>query len=131
MAFERFQKTHDLNFALIDAAGTGTVNSDFVSLAKSHHAAFVIVVGTLGADVVFSLRESIIAGAAPGGDVALAGKTVTLGIAESDSISILEVAASELNVAGGFVNVSIRSAAVGAADVAVGLILWSTRYSPL
>ena len=131
MAFVEFQKKHKSIFALIDNTGTGTVNSDFVSMAKAHHATVIIIAGTLAADVVLTLRESIIAGAAPGGDQAIAGKTVTMGVAESDSIDILEVEASEFDIAGGFKNISLRSAAVGACEISAVLILWPTRYKPL
>lgn len=131
MAFVEFEKTHDVGFALVDTTGSGTLNADFVSMAKSHHAAIVIIAGTLAADVVLTLRESIIPGAAPGGDKEIAGKTVTLGVAESDSEAVLEVSAEELDVAGGFKNISLRSVAAGAAEIMAVIIRWPTRYSPL
>jgi len=131
MGFVEFEKTHDVNFALVDTTGTGTVNSDFISMAKSHHAAIIIIAGTLANDVVLTIRESIIPGAAPGGDKAIAGKTVTLGVAESDSETVLEVSAEELDAANGFKNISLRSAAVGACEISAVIVRWPNRYSPL
>ncbi|MBA7611603.1 hypothetical protein ES703_18831 [subsurface metagenome] len=131
MAFVEFQKKHKTVFALIDNTGSGTVNSDFFSMSKAHHIAIVIIAGTLANDVVLTIRESIIPGAAPGGDKAIASKTVTMGVAESDSIKILEVEASELDLAGGFKNISLRSAAVGACEISAVIIKWPLRYSPL
>jgi hypothetical protein len=131
MAFVEFQRKHKTVFGLVDPTGTGTVNSDFVAMGKAHHATFVIMAGTLGNDVVLTIREALLTGAAPGGDKAIAGKTVTMGVGESDSVEILEVEASEMDVAGGFKTLSVRSAAVGACDISVAIILWPTRYKTL
>lgn len=130
MAHTEFQKQTKVVFGLVDTTGTGDVNSDFIPMGEAHHCAVIIVVGTLANDVVFTLRESIIPGTSPGGDQAISGKTVTLGAGESDSISILECEASELDVAGGFKNISVRSAAVGAAEVMCIIIRSPLRFEP-
>ena len=131
MAFVEFQKKHKTIFGLVDPTGTETINADFVAVGKAHHATFIIMAGTLGNDVVFTIREALLTGAAPGGDKAIAGKTVTMGVAESDTVEILEVEMSEMDVAGGFKTLSVRSAAVGACDVSIAIILWPIRFKPL
>lgn len=131
MAFVEFAKKHKTVFGLIDTTGTGDVNSDFVAMGKAHHATFIIMAGTLGNDVVITIREAILTGAAPGGDKAIAGKTVTMGVGESDTVEILEVEASELDVNGGFKTISARSAAVGACEITIAIVLWPIRFKPL
>lgn len=130
MGHEEFEQQKKITYGLVDNTGTGDVDSDFIPMGLAHHCAVLIIVGTLAANVVFSLRESIIPGAAPGGDKAIAGKTITLGVAESDSVALLECEASELDVAGGFKNISIRSAAVGACEVMCIIVRGPLRFEP-
>ena len=125
-----FQKQAKVSFGLVDTTGTGTVNSTFLSMEKAHHVAIVFIAGTLANDVVCTIRESIIGGVTPGDDQAIALKTVTMGVAESDSIKILEVEASELDVVDGFKFIGVRTAAVGACEIMAIVIRVPLRVEP-
>jgi hypothetical protein len=62
----------------------------------------------------------------------MSGKSVTIdGSSGDDSIAILEVEASELDLANGYMSVAGRVVAAAAAEVMAVVILWPTRFKPL
>lgn len=130
MAHVEFQKNNKVTLGFgSQAVATGSVTGDFWSLADAHHSAVVFTVGTVTAATVIEVVQGDAAGTSGGTTKAISGKEVTLGTPESDSIVIIEVEASELDVANAFLSIAAKATAAGAgAVVGATVIRVPTRH---
>jgi hypothetical protein len=112
-----------------EAFATETKNSARASMADAHHAAVIILVGAWTAAVTVSIRQ---ANALTGGTTAaIAGKTLAVTAAMANLTQILEVEASEMDVANGYNHIFVRVVAAGAgAYVGTSIVRTPIRYEP-
>lgn len=131
MSFVEFQKKHKSDLGLTAAAvATTTTTGAFWSVGDAHHAAFIFIVGTVTATTTISVVQAL--NNAGGSAKAISGKSIALGTGDSNSIQILEVEASELDVAGAFNHVAVKAVAAGAgAILGATVVRYPTRYKPL
>lgn len=108
---------------------TGTPN---ISMQKSHFIAFIITAidTTLAGKITAKVLEAT---ASTTGTKATALKSTTFaaGTGDAGKAKILEIDASELDVAAGYDFVSLYLKLAGADSVAVSVIRGPNRYSPL
>lgn len=125
-----YEKTHKitLGLAYVSVATTTTTGS-FWSMGKAHHVAMVFLIGTVSAATTIEVIQAT--DTSGSGAKAISGKSISLGVPDSDSVKIIEVEASELDVAGAFMAIAAKATAAGA-----GAILGATvhrypiRYGP-
>lgn len=115
MAHVEFQKTHKvtLGFASQSVATTTTTGA-FWSMESAHHAAVVFVIGAWTAAATISVIQGLAAGASP---ATIAGKALVLGAGHANSVQIIEVEASELNVASAYKTIAAKAVAAAAGAV--------------
>lgn len=132
MSFLEFQKKFKSSFGLVDTTGSTTTTSPYVSMAKAHHATVIFIAGTIAGDLTCTLRQGTTVGDPAGVEKVISGKSVTIdGGTGDNSIAILEVEASELDLVNGYMSVAGRVLAAAAAEVMVVVILGPTRFKPL
>jgi len=125
-------KNFDLDsFILGSKTGTTTTttNANRISMAKAHSIVFIIIAGaTVGATItVQALQAKVATGGTP---KSIAGKTVK--ITAADTVKTLEIEASELDVANGYVYVTVQMKYSGAAAKIAGVaaVRGPGRYKP-
>ncbi len=131
MAHVEYQKQVKVTLGLTAAqVATTTTTGSWWSMESAHHAAIIFVVGAWTAGVTLNILQAT--DNAGGSAKALTpAKTLALTAGHADSVQILEVEASELDVAGAFNHIAVQAIAAGA-----GAILGSSihrfplRYEP-
>lgn len=130
MAKTEFQKTHKVTYGVLATSlASTTVTGTYWSMKEAHHAAVIFTIGAIAAAVTISIMQGKAAGATP---ATIAGKSTALGTGDANSVQILEVEASELNVANGYETIAARAVAGGAAncDISATVIRWPLRIVP-
>ena len=117
--------------AILNSATT-LIGTPYLSLAKSHFIAFIVTaidVNLAGAITAWVLEATA---AAAGLKTATPLKTASwsAGTPEGGVAKVLEVAASELDVANGYSFVALKIKLAGADSVAVSIIRGPNRYEP-
>lgn len=132
MAHLEFQKKNKVTLGLASQSiATTTITGTYWSMAGAHHAAVVFIVGTVTAAITLSVNQGNAPLATPATAATISGKTVTLGTADSDSIQIIEIEASELNVASSYFSIAAKAVAAGAgAIVGATVIRVPLRHEP-
>jgi len=132
MAHLELSKKFDLD-TFIQGAKTGTTTTTTgtvrVAMRKSHSVVFIIIAGaTVGATITV---QAIQANASTGGTTkAISGKTAK--VIAANTVKILEIEASELDVANGYDYVTIQNKYSGAAAKIAGVacVRGPNRYDP-
>ena len=127
--FQRKNKV-TLGFAAQSIATT-TVVGTYWSMAGAHHAAVVFVIGTVTAAITLSVMQGNAPLATPATAATISGKATTLATTDSDSVKIIEVEASELNVASAYYSIAAKAVAGGGgAVVGATVIRVPLRHEP-
>jgi len=139
MAHVELSKQFDLDTVItlkagnaIIASSTTVTGTPYISMAKSHFIAFIITTidTTLAGKVSAWILEAT--GTGTGLKTATALKSTTWGSGTTDAgvAKILEVEASELDVANGYDCVALKIKTAGADSVACSIIRGPNRYEP-
>ncbi len=114
MAHKEIQKSgkYDALGLASQSVATTTKTGTFWSLADAKSALFVIVVGAWSAAVTLSVLQS-------NGTTskAVAGRSTALASGDANSVVLLEVEDSELDVANGYNKVALKAVAAGAGAI--------------
>jgi hypothetical protein len=114
MAHVEFQKNNKVTLGFPAAAvATGTTTGSFWGMDNAHHAAVVFIVGTVTAATTISVVQGNATGTTGGTTATISGKSTALGTADSNSTKIIEVEASELNVASAYKSIAAKAVAAG------------------
>ena len=110
---------------------TTTATGAFWSLERAHGALFIFVIGAAGSAVTISVIQGKKAGATGGATATIAGKISTLATTDLNSVKLIEVEASELDVANAYISVAAKVNIAGA-GVCVGccVVRMPLRYTP-
>lgn len=132
MAQTVFQKTNKSDRALSpQAIATAVRTSSFFNMGVAHAGAFVIVIGAVAAALVAKVLQGTASGATGGTTKAILGKTATYGTAHANSLQIIEVEASELDVANLYKAVALQVTAAGAGGLlGAAFVRTPLRYEP-
>lgn len=132
MAHVEFQKEHKVVLGVApQSVATTTKTSTFYSMARAHHAAVVFIIGAVTAAVTLSVVQGNAAGATGGTTKTIAGKSTAIGTADANSVKIIEVEASELDVANSFLAIAAKAVAAGAGAILGSTIIrYPLRYEP-
>ena len=95
------------------SVATTTKTGTFWSMADAKSALFVMVVGAVTAAVTIQILQGTVAGTG-GTTKAITGKTAAIGTANANSVMLIEVEDSELDVANGYMNIVARAIAAAA-----------------
>ena len=138
MAKTYLQKNFDLDTvvtlavpgAVISASGTNTGTPN-IPMGRSHHIAFIITAidSNLAGKITAEILQATSTGATPA-TAAIKSTTFAAGTTSAGIAKILEVEASELDVANGYDHVTIKITTAGADSVAVAVIRGPNRYDP-
>lgn len=117
-----------LGLAAQDVATT-TKTGNFWGLGNAKSALFVVVIGAYTAAVTLKVLQGTATGTTGGTTKAVSGKTTTLGSGDANSIKLIEVEDSELDVADGYNSVALQAtAAGGGALLGAACIRTALRY---
>lgn len=117
MAFVAFQKLAKSTLGLTAASvATTTTTGAWWSMAKAHHMAVLFVIGAWTAAVTVNVLQAT-DNSGSGGKAIGAGKTLAITAPMANSIQILEVEASELDVANAFNHIAVQAIAAGAGAI--------------
>ena len=117
MAFVDFQKRNKVTLGLASASvATTTTTGSWWSMAKAHHVAVLFVIGAWSAAATVNILQATDSSGS-GAKAIGAGKTLALTAGHANTIQILEVEASELDVANAFNHIAVQAVAAGAGAV--------------
>jgi len=141
MAHKELSKQFDLDTVVtlkvgnaIVASSTTTTGTPYISMRKAHFIAFIItaidttLAGKISAWVLSATGTST--GASLNTATALASTTFGSGTTDAGTAKILEVEASQLDVANGYDCVALKIKTAGADSVACSIIRGPLRYEP-
>jgi len=118
MAHLEFQKTHKTTLGFgSQSVATTTTTGAFWSMKNAHHAAVIFVIGAWTATAVISVMQGNAPLATPALAAVIAGKTLTLTAGHQNTVQIIEVEASELNVASAYFSIAAKAVAAGAGAI--------------
>lgn len=113
-----FQQQNKVTFGFTPAAlATATRTGAFWTMADAHHVAVVFIIGAVTAAVTLSVIQGKKAGATGGTTATISGKSLVIGTADALSVKIIEVEASELNVASAYLSIAAKAVAAGGGAV--------------
>jgi len=132
MAHTEFQKQAKVTLGIAaQSVATATKVGTFWSMENAHHVAVVFVIGAVTAAVTLSVIQGKKAGATGGTTATISGKSTAIGTANANSVKIIEVEASELNVASGYKSIAAKAVAGGAgAILGATVIRVPLRFEP-
>lgn len=140
MAHNEIQKCFDLDtvFTLktvvnhIAASSTTVTGTANISMEKSHAIAFVIIAQDANLAGVVTAKVLEATGSTTGTNTAtaLSSTTFSTGTGEANSAKVLEVEASQLDVANGYKYVTLSVKTAGADTVSAFAIRGPNRYDP-
>lgn len=109
------------------------VNSDWVSMRDYHKAVALIIVGAIAANGIVDAWLEQATDTVGAGMKAIVGKAITpLVDADDNSIAVIELDASELDVNGGFDCIRLCMSHTNAACLTCGgIIRYAPRYAPV
>jgi len=119
----------------IIASATTKTGTPYISMAKSHFIAFILctndttLAGKISAWVLSATGTST--GASLNTATALASTTFGAGTTEAGKAKILEVDASQLDVANGYDCVALKIKTAGADSISCAIVKGPNRYSPM
>lgn len=142
MAHVELSKQFDLDTVITLQVGNGIIASattktgtPYISMAKSHFIAFIItandatLAGKVSAHILEATGTSTAATLKTTAD-ALKSTTFAAGTGDINSVKVLEVQASELDVANGYSCVALRIKTAGADTITCSIIRGPNRYEP-
>jgi len=117
----------------IIASATTVTGTPYLSMAKSHFIAFILTAcdTTLAGKISAFILEAT--GTAAGLKTATALKSTTwaLGTGDAGACKVLEVEASELDVANGYDCVALKIKTAGADSISCSIVRGPNRYTPV
>lgn len=131
MAHKEIQGTQKTSLGILPLLRTSTaVTGAFWSMSRAHGALFIFVIGAVGGAVTLSVIQGKTAGATAAVTATIAGKSTAIGTADANSVKLIEVEASELDVANSYISVAAKIGVGPAACIGCTVVRKPLRYEP-
>jgi len=132
MAHKEIQATQKTSLGVLPLLRTSTaVTGAFWSLSRAHGALFIFISGAVGSAVTCAVIQGKTAGATAGSTATIAGKTTAFATTDTNTVKLIEVEASELDIANSYISVAAKITVAGAgACLGCAVVRKPLRYNP-